>query len=141
MLEKIKCGLDPDSPHGDERLSGKQSGGRGRGPNEAQATVSGSIEPSERPDKFAPLRDGDKFEFRDHGLICDFNERGLHPPSNYVDTRDSTCAYREDEMVCFRCWDHYKHCGRRWTPDDVEEKSTDIEDSSDNEYSPFLFNF
>ena len=48
------------------------------------------------------------------------------------------------EFICVECWLHYKETGVRKNPDvlekDSEEDSEDIDDVSQHEYSPFLFN-
>ena len=138
LLEKIKCGIDPDSLYNNEWLNGKEDDERGKEPYEGQATVNGSMEPSSLPENSASSRDSGKL--RDPYLTCDIKERRSHFPSGCRDQRDSSCAYAEHEVVCIWCWHHYKKHGRRRTPGDLIDESEDPNDSSDDEYSPFLFN-
>ena len=66
--------------------------------------------------------------------------------SEYSGTKSvlSDCSYKWDEVVCMRCWIHYKSTGHRLTQDcctdeevsEVEDSSSDDE-ASDCEYSPF----
>ena len=138
LLEKIKCGLDPDSLYDNEWLNGKEDDERGEEPYEGQAMVNRSMEPSGLPDNSASSRESGKL--RDPYFSCDIRKRRLHSPSGYRNQSDWSCAYEEHELVCMRCWSHYKKYGRRWTPDDLIEESEDPNDSSDDEFSPFLFN-
>ena len=52
----------------------------------------------------------------------------------------SNCLYGEYETVCMDCWLHYERTGTRGPPEDLweTEDSSSSDDSSENEYSPYL---
>ena len=52
----------------------------------------------------------------------------------------SSFAPGKQEMWCFKCWTHFKKTGRRYSPPITEMSTSDGDDSSENEFSPFLFN-
>ena len=54
------------------------------------------------------------------------------------DTR-STISDRK-EVWCIWCWHHFKETGRRWAPASPELQSLDGDDSSEDDFSPYLFN-
>ncbi len=58
------------------------------------------------------------------------------PPTS----RDNPWIPDRNEIWCPQCWHHYKETGRRWSPATTETEFSDGDDSSDDGYSPLLFN-
>ena len=52
----------------------------------------------------------------------------------------SELAPGEEEIWCFRCWTHFKETGRRYSPPVTGTFDSDEDDSSEDDFSPFLFN-
>ena len=52
----------------------------------------------------------------------------------------SVCLYSKHDLVCMKCWLHYKRTGTRGPREDLSESedSSSSDDSSECEYSPFL---
>lgn len=48
--------------------------------------------------------------------------------------------FARDEVWCTVCWFYFKKTGRRWTPASPKTQSSDEDDSSDDDFSPYLFN-
>ena len=52
----------------------------------------------------------------------------------------SRLAPRREEICCMDCWFHFKETGRPPSPSITEMSSSDGDDSSEDDFSPFLFN-
>lgn len=120
LMERIKQGLDPDSPAqaGSEVGEGKDAGFR----SIAEAASSSS----------------------DVSLV-DLNEVSSDledDPHGYPETVSirSECVYAQHEVICMDCWLHYRQNGTRRPPCNWDRRSaTDTdEDSTLDEYSPYL---
>ena len=60
---------------------------------------------------------------------------GQESPSNGVDI--SSTIFDRKEIWCVWCWRHSKETGRRWSPSS-ETESFDEDDTSEDEFSPYL---
>lgn len=49
-------------------------------------------------------------------------------------------VFDREEIWCIDCWYHFKETGRRPSPTVTETDSSDRDDSSEDDFSPFLFN-
>lgn len=48
--------------------------------------------------------------------------------------------FDREEVWCIWCWYHFKETGHRWAPVIYETQSSDRDDSSEDDFSPYLFN-
>jgi len=127
LIERIKQGLDPDSP--------AQAGSE---VDEEEDADSGSIAEAASSSSDVSLDDLDE-------LPSDSDEEDIHGYPATVSIR-SDCIYAWHEFICMDCWLWYRNYGTRRPPQDWTQAQdwnqgfvTDAgEDSSLDEFSPYL---
>ena len=64
------------------------------------------------------------------------------PADNYSasETSTSSCVYERDDLLCIYWWLDFKEASRRCPQSTQETESSDIDGSSEDEFSPYLFN-
>ena len=65
--------------------------------------------------------------------------KGLINDSFEEQVDELDCLYRRSDIVCMDCWLYHQKTGFRRTPSAAEPDSSDTDDSSESDYSPFLF--
>jgi len=152
-IERIRQGLDPKNP----ALVGSEAG-------EEEDAGFGSI--AEAPDSPTQAGSGvEEEENADSGSIAEAasssSDRSIADPSELSSDSDeedihgypatvsirADCVYAKDEMICMKCWVHYRKHGTRQPLNykqvraqrkAVRNATKAGEDSSMDEYSPFL---
>lgn len=133
LLDMFKEGLNPydPAPAGSE-VDNEENADRG---SIAVALTSSSSNPSQ------------KSVFEENGSLDSLDELASESgseddTSEYCATTSTgpDCLYGKHEVVCMVCWLHYEQTGTRGPPEDLPEKkdSSSSDDSSENEYSPYL---
>lgn len=75
----------------------------------------------------------------DSALSEDEAARSNEEPSTSGSDNPSA-TFARDELWCMNCWLHFEKTGQRRTPPRPKTQSSDGDDSSDDDFSPFLFN-
>lgn len=149
LLERIKRRIHPDTPAQEDSEARETENADLGGIVEA---ASSSSDPVQEPDvaenvpfvnlSELPSESEPESEFESES---EFKE-DIHGYPATVSIR-SDCVYARDEMICMDCWRHYIRTGTRGlTPvcsdDDgdssLDEDSPSIDESSEDEYSPYL---
>ena len=73
-------------------------------------------------------------------LLPDDQSQQSDEQSVTIETANSRLAPGREELWCIECWRHFKETGRPRSPSITETSSSDGDDSSVDEFSPFLFN-
>lgn len=149
LLERIKRGLDPDTPAQEDSEARETENADLGGIVEA---ASSSSDPVQEPDvaenvpfvnlSELPSESEWEWEFESES---EFEEDSHGYPAT-VSIR-SDCVYARDEVICMDCWLHYIRTGTRgpppvWSDDDgdssLDEDSPSIDKSLEDAYSPYL---
>lgn len=133
LLDMFKERLNPYHPEpAVSEVGDKGNADRG---SVAEAFTSSSIDPTQKSDitKNDPLDSLDELAY-ESGSEDNISEYSVRL------TLGSDCLYGKHEVVCMDCWLHYEQTGTRGPPEDLPENkdSSSSDDSSENEYSPYL---
>ena len=135
LLERIKQRIDPDNPFRSDPVVDETKISNIRSETEA------SNDPDHEPDSSGSV----SLEFNDDvGSEAEFGLKvhvgyDVHGYPENVSIQ-SDCVYDEKEVVCMDCWLHYRRTGTRFEVEDslIDEHSSSEEESSDDEFSPYL---
>ena len=136
LLERIKQRIDPDDPFGSD------SGVDEMQIPDSRSEVEGSKDSGHEPEisRTVPLDDSNDEVWSESEFESEL-ELG-HDVHGYPETVSirSDCVYDEEDVVCMDCWLHYRRMGYRFRAADasVDEYSSSEDESSDDEFSPYL---
>lgn len=155
IIERIKQGLDPDSSTQTGSEVGEEEDANSRSIAEA-ASESGDLslqgvsnsspqtssevdEEKEVDSESEAASESGDLSFQDFYELFSESEEDSHGYPASVSIR-SDCLYARDEVICMGCWLHYVRYGTGRQPHArIQHSATDAdEDSSSEEYSPFL---
>ena len=136
LLEMFKEKRHPKSPAPADSEAGEKEGADSGSNGEAVSSSSSNL-----------LHDSDTMG---DVPLDNLDETPLEPESKDDTSKYSVttqigsgCLYSKDELVCIDCWLHYERTGTRAPPRAIKvlsetEDSSSSDDSSENEYSPYL---
>lgn len=91
-------------------------------------------------DKDSPISTTEGSESSNDSAILEAEAAQPDRKSVASETDTSRTVFGRDEIWCIRCWRHFKKTGHRRTHVIYETQSSDSDDSSDDGFSPYLFN-
>ena len=141
LMERIKRRIDPDDPAQADSEVNKTDDAETKGVVEA---TSSSNNLGHERDVTGNVPHVDPNELLSESERESEIEGDIHGYPEMVSAR-SGCVYAPHEMVCMDCWVYYRQTDQRfvkvgvdWEDDSPADKTPSLDESSEDEYSPYL---